>query len=177
MDFCIGDVEYNWDDFCRNIHRLYTNKHFIEDAQKDYDLKEVEHNPLTEEDKQSILSYLESISDKILDVAFDNPFVIRAYDFLVEERRKHVDSDFDFIPDEFIQNCCKRCEEFRYYQYKLPIYGVLCKDFKEKCRTPGQMPKIVRNLHTPDSWVYENFYDCVKRDGSYSIEKTGLYFE
>ena len=78
------EADYNWEVFCDHIYDLYTNKHFIKDAQKDYDLKEVEHNPLTEEDKKYILSYLESISDKILNRSYVEPYVIKTYNFLLE---------------------------------------------------------------------------------------------
>ena len=171
------EADYNWVEFCNHIYDLYTNEHFIKDAQKDYDLKEVERNPLTEKDKKSILSYLESISDKILDRSYVEPYVIKAYNFLLEERRKHVDSDFNFIPDDFIQKCYERCKHFRYYQYDIPTYGALFEDFKEKCKIPGQMPKIVRKMHTPKEWTYNNFYRLIKSDGSYTLEGTGLYFE
>lgn len=172
------EADYNLEVFCCHVYELYTNTYFIKDAQKDYDLKEVEHIPLTEEDKKSILSYLTSISDKIPNISIVKPlYVIEAYNFLLEERRKHIDSDFDFIPDYFIQMCCKRCKNFEYYQYDIPVYGALFRDFKETCKTPGQMPKIVREMHTPDRWIYDNFYGLIKSDGTYTLAGTGLYFK
>ena len=177
MYFSMEEADYNYDVFRQKTYELFTNRHFIEDAQKDYDLGEIEHNPLTEKDKNSILSYLESISDKILNRSYDEPYAIQAYKYLIEEKRKHVDSDFDFIPDDFIQKCCERCERFCYSQPFIPVYGALFEVFKEKCRTPGQMPKIVRKIHTPHTWTFNKFNKCVNSDGSYNLEGTGIYFE
>lgn len=176
MDFSIEDEEYERSVFGDNILELYTNKQFIKDGQKEYDLKEVEHNPLTEEDKKAILSYIESISDKVSKTSYVKLYVVDAYKYLIEERRKHVDSNFDFIPDDFINKCIERCRQYYYYQYFMPIYGALYKDFKEVCRIPGQMPKIVREMITPNTWIYDNFHGLVKNDGTYTLEGTGLSF-
>ena len=40
------------------LKRLFSNKQFIEDAKKEFDYKNVEHNPLTENDKKHIISYI-----------------------------------------------------------------------------------------------------------------------
>ena len=59
------------------VQKLYTNKRFIEDAKKEYDLnKNVEHKSLSEEDKKRIISF---ITDTV-----DCNAVKRHYNFLVE---------------------------------------------------------------------------------------------
>ena len=167
--------ETNYNKLQELIQKLYTNKRFIEDAKKEYILnKNVEHNPLTEEDKKRIISF---ITDTV-----DCNAVKRHYNFLVEMRRKHIDSDFDFISDEIINNIIKICNNFYINAPYFSVYSSLFKEFKEVCRTPGKMPKIVRKIHVPDIyepdiWDYKNFENCVNKDETYNLDGTGIYFE
>ena len=153
-----------------SVQKLYTNKRFIEDAKKEYVLnKNVEHTPLTEDDKRRIVIF---ITDTI-----DCNAVKRHYNFLVEMRRKHIDSDFDFISDKIINNIVKVCSNFYIDGPYFSVYASLFKEFKDVCRTPGKMPKIVRQIYTPNSWNYKNFEKSVNEDGTYNLDGTGIYFE
>ena len=182
MDFHMKEVETGFEDdeiqfdlFLDQVYELYSNEHFIEDCQKDY-VGEVEHNPLTEEDKKRILSHLESINDKYMKREYSSiDFISESYKYLVEERRKHVDSDFDFIPDAFIKKCCELYKTFHYNPYEFPIYIKLLIDFKEKCKTPGKMPKIIKKIHI--IWDDDFYESLIKDDETYTLKSIESYFE
>ena len=122
---------------------------------------------MSEEDKKRIISF---ITDTI-----DCNAVKRHYNFLVEMRRKHIDSGF--ISDETINNIVKVCSKFYIDGPYFSVYASLFKEFKEVCRTPGKMPKIVRQIHIPENLDYKNFENCINEDGTYNLDGTGFYFE
>ena len=152
------------------LYKLFTNKQFIEDAKKDYDLnKTVEHTPLTEEDKNRIISYIKN--------NVDYNIIKLHYAYLVEMRRKHIDSDFDFIPDDLINDKIDLIKnQFCYENPYFPIYASLFKEFKEVCRIPGKMPKVIRRVYIP-YLDYHKLENCLNEDGSYNLKGTGIYFE
>jgi len=153
------------------IHKLYTNKYFINDAKKDYDFnRNIENKPLTEDDKKYIIDYLNE--------TYDMNAIKRQYLLLIEMRRKHINSNFDFIPDKILNDKIEICQNyFCYNQPYLPVYASLLKEFKEVCRTPGKMPKIVKNIHITNNWDYNKFKNCVNEDGTYNLDETEIYFE
>lgn len=120
--------------------------------------------------KKNIISYLNE--------TYDMNAINRQYLMLIEMRRIHIDSDFDFIPDKILNDKIEICQKyFCYNQPYLPVYASLLKEFKETCRIPGKMPRIVKNIHIPRIWNYENFKNCINKDGTYNLDKTGIYFE
>ena len=153
------------------LKKLYTNKRFIEDAKKEFDLsKNVEHNPLTEEIKQDILSRF--------NYSLDFNFILVQYMYLIKKRQEHIDSDFDFIPDDVINTKICICEQcFSVNNPYFLIYASLYKEFKEVCKTPGKMPKIIRQIHIPENLDYHKLENCVNEDGTYNLDGTGIYFE
>ena len=162
----------NTDNLNKYIYKLFTNKQFIEDAKlelNNLNSSVIKHFPLTYEDKNYIISNIQ--------YTLDHNVIKSHYFFLLEMRRLHIDSNFDFIPDDIIKDKIKFC--INYFSYNNPcllIYASLFKEFKEVCRTPGKMPKIVRKIHIPEDLDYHKLEKCVNEQ-TYNLDGTGIYFE
>ena len=163
----------NTDSLNKYLYKLFTNKQFIEDSKLELNNpinSVIKRLSLTEEDKNHIISTIK--------YTLDHNVIKTHYFFLLEMRRLHIDSDFDFIPDDIIEDKIKFCNtRFSYNNPYLLIYASLFKEFKETCKTPGKMPKIAKQIHIPEDLDYHKLEHCVNEDGSYNLEGTGIYFE
>lgn len=169
------DADYNYRDFCSNIRNLYNNTHFQEDACVEFNVDEkyIKETPLSEEEKTGLIEYFNKYKDTIL--TEDN-----IYDFYIQllvMRIKHINDNFDFIPDEIINECVDYCKEITYGNPEKTIVGYLFNNFKKDCQIKRKIPKVICEIIKPETWEFEAFNQCVQSDGTYNIQNTGLKFD